>query len=481
MRQAAILGLVLIVASACVAGPGASSGFVGASGTAATSSSAQAASPSGAAAWSPPPVPALVDGQPVRTVSQAIADRDAGRLGSTSFQLGGYWTVRNSLASCPMPLESPRDLEWQCLGYVAGITERYEAILTPVYGVQSSTTRGPDGPSLQPWIPASLTDRLVNGVIAANWELSPMPIVVVGHFDDPRAAQCHPDQQAQCREELVLERVLVFDPASAPAPTPSPAPTPFPSPAPSGLFEPQACNGDVPYSFVGWTTPAGLHSDLQGDGHIWAVVTRDVVLIGNWFESVDAAGQQTGHFSRTWARRVCTGQLGMGSGIRYGVILGTAFAEWDDGRRTTTEPFGPGTGDPSYPPAGAVPALPPVVNAEMHGPGLAPVEIAIHDWSGLLESARPATDAELEAPGAETDSDHAAAVRVLSADPRSVLVVWAECGSDSSATIVITKDRGSVLIKGAPRTDCGQPGARRGAVITFRTSAPQAIEAITGL
>jgi hypothetical protein len=210
-------------------------------------------------------------------------------------------------------------------------------------------------------------------------------------------------------------------------------------------------------------------------------VTRDVVLIGKWFEATDANGQQTGHFSRTWTRRVCTGQLGMRSGIRYGVILGTAFAEWDDGRRTTAEPFGPGTGDPSYPPAGAIPASPPAVTVQMHGPGLAPVDIAIHDWSGLLVSPRPATDAELAAPGADTGGDHTAAARILAADPRSVLIVWAECGSDWKATAVITKDRESALIKGAPRTNCGQPGARRGAVLTFSSPLPKDMQAITGL
>src|SRR5204863_9167596 len=170
-----------------------------------------------------------------------------------------------------------------------------------------------------------------------------------------------------------------------------------------------------------------------------------------------------------------------GSGIRYGVILATAFREWDDGRSTRDDPFAPGTGDASYPPAGPPPSLPPAINAQMRGSGIAPAQVAIHDWSGLLVSARPATDAELAAPGAATGQDHTAAARVLSGDPKSVLIVWAECGSDASGTIVVTQDRGSVLIKSSARTDCGQPGARRGAVLTFHSEVPPTISAVTGL
>jgi hypothetical protein len=417
----------------------------------------------------------------VETVSQAIADRDAGRAGSRSFLLGGYWTVRSTTMSCPMPLATPAEIEQACDSLVAGITERYEAINNIIYGVQSTTTRGPAGPSLVPYVPGNLRNRLIEALLSSGQDAPPIPIVVAGHFDDPLAQQCRPEVRTACRARFAIETVVVFDPAAAPSATPQPSPTPFPSPAPSGLFDPQQCNGDVPYSFVGWTTPAELQSDLQGEGHIWAVVTRDVVLIGDWLEGVDAAGQLTGHFSRTWGRRVCTGQLQMGNGIRYGVILGTAFREWDDGRRTRDDPFGPGTGDASYSPAGPLPSLPPALGAEMHGPGIAPAQVTIHDWSGLLASARPATAAELAAPGADTGQDHAAAARTLRPDPRSVLIVWAECGSDSSGTVVVTKDRGSVLVKGSPRTDCGQPGARRGAVLTFTSAVPPAISAVTGL
>ena len=132
-----------------------------------------------------------------------------------------------------------------------------------------------------PYVPGNLRDRLVNALMSAGQDAPPIPIVVAGHFDDALAQQCRPEVQAACQARFAIETVLVFDPASAGRGT-RPSPTPFPSPAPSGLFAAQQCAGDVPYSFVGWTTPAELHSDLQGDGHVWAVVTRDVVLIGGW-------------------------------------------------------------------------------------------------------------------------------------------------------------------------------------------------------
>ncbi len=82
----------------------------------------------------------------------------------------------------------------------------------------------------------------------------------------------------------MLENILVYDPAAAPTLPPAPTPTPFPveSPPP-GLFPATTCAGDVPYSFVGWTTADALDSSARFDGYAWAVVTADVVPLGDWY------------------------------------------------------------------------------------------------------------------------------------------------------------------------------------------------------
>lgn len=273
----------------------------------------------------------------------------------------------------------------------------------------------------------------------------------------------------------MLESILVFEPASVPPPTPTPPPTPFPSPAPPGLFPPEQCNGDVPYSFVGWTTTAELDSSADHAGHVWAVVTHDAVPIGDWFEDPNLP---RGHFSRALGRRVCLATELQPEGIKYNVLNGTAYREWDDGRRTPDDVFGPESGDDSVGPGGPLPSLPPAIRSEMRGPGLAPATILVRDWSELLVSARPATDAEL---AAAADLVPPVGARPLPGDLQSLLVVWAECGSDTGVTLVVTRDRSTVLIKADSRTDCVDPGARRASVLTFGTAVPPKVGAVAVL
>ncbi len=482
MRRLLALALVIVVGSACTAAPGGTGGFAssptipvgaapGSSGLAEAPSAAQTPSSSTTTAWSPPPVP-TVAGRDVYTVSRAIAERDAGTLGNRAIALGGYWSASGAAWSCPYPGREPADLELYCMDGSYGITERYESIMDVITNGNATTFRGTSGPHLSPWIPTDLQERL------SSWSRTPpVPIVVLGHFNDSRAAECVADARQTCRDRFVIESILAYDPASAPPATPSPAPTPFPSPAPSGLFDATQCAGDVPYSFIGWTTTDTLHSSLAFDGHVWAVVTRDIVPTGIWNELPSSPG----HFNLPMGRRVCVGLEIQPGGMEAGVVLGTGYRQWDDGRRTTADDYGPGSGDPTLPAATSFPALPSPVPVKMHGAGLPDASMTIRDWSSELLSARPATAAELAIPGSRTGPEQTGAAAVLPSDPRSVLIVWAECGSDTSGIVVITKDRQTVLLMARSRLDCQQPGARRGAVLTFGTDVPDAIHAIAGL
>ena len=307
-----------------------------------------------------------------------------------------------------------------------------------------------------------------------------MPVVVAGHFNDPDAANCVPDVRAECRKRFVIESILAYDPASVPTRPPSPSPTPFPSPAPSGLFDATQCAGDVPYSFVGWTMADTLNIPMEFQGHAWAVVTKDVVALGEWGVDPNLHGR---HFSLPMGRRVCLAfDFDAGGGGRtFSVVNGTGYRLWDDGRRTSSDEMGAGSGDPSLPAAGSPPRLPDAVAVNMRGDSLSDLAASVFDWSGELLNARPATDAELALPGGETGNGTNAAALVLPNDPRSVLVVMAECGSDRSVTVTITADRNAVLLLAADRTDCGKPGARRGAVLSFRSDVPADITTFTGL
>ena len=165
----------------------------------------------------------------------------------------------------------------------------------------------------------------------------------------------------------------------------------------------------------------------------------------------------------------------------YSVVIGTAYRQWDDGRRTKADDFGPGSGDPSLPADTSTPPLPAPVVVAMHGRGVVDARMAIYDWSGLLRSARPATAAELALPGSATGRGRTGVAVILPSDSRSLLLVWAECGSDTSGTISVTADRSTVILHAAPHYNCGQPGARRGAVLTFASPVPAAVQAVASL
>ena len=117
----------------------------------------------------------------------------------------------------------------------------------------------------------------------------------------------------------------------------------------------------------------------------------------------------------------------------------------------------------------------------MRGNALPDLAATIRDWSGAMVGARPATDEELALPGSKAGNGTNAAALVLPNDPRSVLVVMAECGSDRTVKVIVTADRTAVLLLAASRSECRNPGARRGAVLIFRSDAPADITAFAGL
>jgi hypothetical protein len=88
----------------------------------------------------------------------------------------------------------------------------------------------------------------------------------------------------------------------------------------------------VEYAFVGWTTTTELGASIEREGHVWAAVTADAVLLGGdeWTED-----PSSGKEFRWWGRMVCFAEEGQPDVVLRDVIRGTTYKEWRDG--TTTE------------------------------------------------------------------------------------------------------------------------------------------------
>jgi len=277
----------------------------------------------------------MVDGLTVQSVSELLAARAGGDAPRGPYALRGYWTDRSFPHSCAAALSGdgqPGELELYCADGEWGITERNEAIKDLTIRRQGNTTAigGPPaaGPHLTPWLPSIAEMQPLFGLPHVNDQYwPPVPILVIGHFDDPKAADCRKSAQQLCLDRFVIDQVVVFEPDSVPAPTPSPSPTPFAvGDPPPALFTTAACYGGAPKSFTGWEPFSDLDIGIDGPGFVFAMVTRDVIPLGDWWQNPNYPGHKT----RSWGQAVCyavdSGGMGLGS------ITGTGFLEIDDGR-----------------------------------------------------------------------------------------------------------------------------------------------------
>ena len=277
--------------------------------------------------------PTTVDGLTVQSVSQLLAARAAGRANGGPYALRGYWTNRTNAHSCPAPLGGQTgELELYCREGEWGITELNEEIQhldIQQRANQTSVRATPaTGPHLTPWVPSTAdSQRLFELPIVNGQFWPPVPITVIGHFDDLKAADCRSDARQRCLDRFVIDRIVQFDPDAVPAPTPSPTPTPFPvADPPPALFTDRECYEGVPKKSKGWVLFNDLNIQVDGPGYVYAMVTRDVIPIGDWWDNPNYPGHRT----RWWGRGVCyaveKGSMG------FGAVTGTTYLEVDDGR-----------------------------------------------------------------------------------------------------------------------------------------------------
>jgi hypothetical protein len=152
-----------------------------------------------------------VDGMRVLTVTQALAARDAGAAGEIAI---GGWFSAAPVHSCPAPFgpdgqfREPNPLELYCREGDWAIAERPEAIVevtTTTVGDSTSTEvrgRTMAGAWLQPVLTGD-ADALATG--PEPWR--PVPVVLIGHFGDARAATCLPELRKVCSDRFVVDSV----------------------------------------------------------------------------------------------------------------------------------------------------------------------------------------------------------------------------------------------------------------------------------
>jgi hypothetical protein len=163
-----------------------------------------------------PPIGESVDGLVVQSVSQLLDRRASGAIMGEPVALGGYWTDRTIGHSCAVVSPGLGALELGCHDLEFGVTEGDEPILTFLPTGQILPAAGP---YLNPYVPEALQHPLFSLPIVNGQRYPPIPIVVVGHFDDPQANECRAQARQACLDRFVIDRIVQFDPSSVPEPT----------------------------------------------------------------------------------------------------------------------------------------------------------------------------------------------------------------------------------------------------------------------
>jgi hypothetical protein len=299
--------------------------------------SSQTANPAATSSPGPTPIaqatlPTEVDGRPVQTVSEAIAKRDAGGLGTNPIAVRGYWSDGSVMHSCGAPDQATGELELYCNDREFGITELDEPIV--VISRSGIATEG-SGPWLTPYLSGDVAGaaNLFKLPIINGQRFPPVPIVVVGHFNDPRAVKCRPIARKLCRDRLVIDRIVQFGPDAVPTPAPTPSPTPFPfADPPPALYAAAICAEGNPIKFAGWTTLSSLGIDIGSPDEIaYTVITAAPIPIGDWFDDPNDGSRY-----RLWGQRVCVAYEWDPGAIGFTAMPGTMFREYPDGHHEPT-------------------------------------------------------------------------------------------------------------------------------------------------
>lgn len=158
----------------------------------------------------PDDLPPEIDGLPVLTVSQAIAERDGGATGPIA--IGGWFSMA-PVHSCPAPIgpdgvfREPNPLELYCLVGDWALAEKPEPVVDVTISTGNSTSMSVTGRAMTgPWLqPVLAGANIFPPGTSETWR--PVPVVLIGHFGDFRAATCLPELREDCIERFVVDSV----------------------------------------------------------------------------------------------------------------------------------------------------------------------------------------------------------------------------------------------------------------------------------
>lgn len=152
-------------------------------------------------------------GDPI-SVSTAIAIRDGTEHGDRELLVAGYLSPGQPLM-CPLiPAGRDNPTHLVCPQSFQWLMERPEIVMAT--GPDTVTSGPPNGPAIHPSF--ALVDPPAVP-IPASGGVPPLPVVLVGHFHDRRAALCEAADAAACGQTFVVDRVAVVNDAQRVATT----------------------------------------------------------------------------------------------------------------------------------------------------------------------------------------------------------------------------------------------------------------------
>jgi hypothetical protein len=160
----------------------------------------------------PTETPDALEGLTIHSVRELMDLRAAGQIGGERVALRGFLSDRTSVQTCVVSLP-PASPQTRCHDGELGIYDRDE----PLGILTLARTPFVDEAGANPLFPLAYPNGQPPDPTVS--------IVVVGHFDDPRAEDCEPEFRQLCRDRFVLDEIVESHPEAVPTPgiTPSPS------------------------------------------------------------------------------------------------------------------------------------------------------------------------------------------------------------------------------------------------------------------
>lgn len=270
----------------------------------------------------------------------------------------------------------------------------------------------------------------------------PTEAVVIGHFDDRRAALCPDGEKEACRDRFVIDRVVTVDGVEQPlgvvtyvgpgaGMTLAQIAAVLAEESPDGQILSAAAYGaglvDVEPSLVG---PSGA-AELGWTVTIWRIQVLDDNRVVTYL--LPDLGRDLYRINEAGEPVLVT--------RRSGPLPSPSVGVWPPAGTTTT-----------------------IALSSQVGEGQPPVEVAVVDRSGELVSAREVRPGDPVV--RPSDADAAQWVGREPLDPRSLRLGWAGGVCDSRVTVTI-ETLESIRIDGGPQPDCDAMGVGREIILTF--------------